>query len=439
MTNTDKFCGYLSQYIDMQNVVCEVEISKMGQHIRLNQPAKTGSHVRIEYQEQNEFICIFKKNYRITYVSLSLCNYFKRKQAALIGKNFLHIVFERDHRTIDHQLSMLVADNPVLTLEYQSKNSEKNLIWQKWTFWGVFEKSKKFKEFRAIGRDITNRRKAEDELQYAKNQYQSVVEDQMELVTRFLPNCTLTFANESYSNHFGENRSRIIGRSFLHHMGAEDQEKLFQFIKKATPKNNVFSRIQRETRKDGKTIWIEWRRRALFDESGKIREIQSIGRDITDLQKAEAALRSSEEALRKKNEELERKNTALIEVLEQIEHQKNQIKKDVITNTDELLFPILEQMSMKDSKSNQININLLKRSLNNLTSSFGRKITHRSLKLSPREIQISNMVKQGLTSKEIAGMLNISVHTVGRHRHSIRKKINITNKEQNLNTYLQSI
>jgi DNA-binding CsgD family transcriptional regulator len=49
------------------------------------------------------------------------------------------------------------------------------------------------------------------------------------------------------------------------------------------------------------------------------------------------------------------------------------------------------------------------------------------------------MVKQGLTSKEIARVLNISVHTVGRHRHSIRKKINITNKDRNLNTYLQSI
>jgi DNA-binding CsgD family transcriptional regulator len=49
------------------------------------------------------------------------------------------------------------------------------------------------------------------------------------------------------------------------------------------------------------------------------------------------------------------------------------------------------------------------------------------------------MDKQGLTSKEIAGMLNISVHTVGRHRHSIRKKINITNKDRNLNTYLKSI
>ena len=129
----------------------------------------------------------------------------------------------------------------------------------------------------------------------------------------------------------------------------------------------------------------------------------------------------------------------MIEVLEQIEHQKNQIKNDVITNIDELLLPILEQMGMRDSKSNQKNIDLLKRSLNNLTSSFGRKITHKRLNLSPREIQISNMVKQGLTSKEIAKMLNISVHTVGRHRHSIRKKINITHKERNLNTYLQSL
>jgi PAS domain S-box-containing protein len=407
--------------------------------MRLNQSSRVGNHVRIEYQEQNEFIGIFKKNYKVTYVSPSLCNYFSRKQSNLIGKNFLNFIFKKDNRTIDHQLSMLAPDSPILTFEYRWENTEKKLIWHKWTFWAVFDNSKKFKEFRAIGRDITRRRKAEDDLQYAKSRYQSVVEDQMELVTRYLPNCTLTFANESYCNHFGEDRHHIIGNTFLHHMSTEDQKKLFQFIHTATLDNNVFTRVQHEKREDGKSIWIEWQRRALFDESGKIHEIQSIGRDITDLKKAEDALRSSEEALRKKNEELERKNTALIEVLEQIEHQKNQIKNDVVANIDGLLLPILKQMGMKGSKSNQINIDLLKRSLNNLTSSFGRKITRKSLKLSPREIQISNMVKQGLTSKEIANVLNISVHTVGRHRHNIRKKIHITNKERNLNTYLQSI
>jgi PAS domain S-box-containing protein len=407
--------------------------------IRLNRSGQIGEPDRIEYQELNEYICIFKKNYKITYASPSLCNYFKRKSDKLIGKNFLDSIFKKDHRTIDQQLSLLTPDNPVLTFKYRLTNSEKKLIWQKWTFWAVFNNSKNFKEFRAIGRDISQRRKAEDDLKYAKRRYQSIVEDQVEPVTRYLPDCTLTFVNKSYCDHFDEKRHQIIGNTFMHHMSAKDQKQLLQFIETATPENNLFSRIQHETRQDGETIWVEWRRRALFDESGKIREIQSTGRDITDLKKAEYALRSSEEALRKKNEELERKNTALIEVLEQIEHQKNQIKNDVITNIDELLFPILEQMGMRDSKSNRKNIDLLKRSLNHLTTSFGRKITHKSLKLSPREIQISNMVKQGLTSKEIAAVLNISVHTVGRHRHSIRKKVNITNKERNLNTYLQSL
>lgn len=280
---------------------------------RLNQTGLKGDQVQIEYQEQNEFICIFKKNYKIAYASPSLCNYFKRKPEKLIGKNFLDSIFKNERPAIDHQLARLTPQNPVLTFECHLKNSENQQAWQKWTFWAVFGNSGRFKEFRAIGRDIT------------------------------------------------------------------------------------------------------------------------------DLKKAEDALRSSEEALRKKNEELERKNTALIEVLEQIEHQKNQIKNDVITNIDELLFPILEQMGIRDAKSNREDIDLLKRSLNNLATSFGRKITHKSLGLSPREIQISNMVKQGLTSKEISNVLNISVHTVGRHRHSIRKKINITHRERNLNTYLQSL
>jgi PAS domain S-box-containing protein len=414
-------------------------MSNNEQYIRSNRTAQIGNGNRFEFQEQTEFICILKKNYKITYVSPSLSNYFKTKPEELISKNFLEIIFQNDCLTIEHQLSTLTPDNPVLTVEYRLSNHYKEPVWQKWTFWAVFKGAKALNEFRAIGRDITDRRKAEYDLQYTKNRYQSVVEDQMELVCRYLPNYTLTYANEAYCQHFKKKRHQLVGNTILHHLTLEDQRQLFQAIKTATPESPASTSIQLETKDDGSTSWIEWRRRALFDEAGKVREIQSIGRDITELKKAEEALRSSEEALRKKNEELERKNNALIEVLEQIEHQKNQIKSDTITNVDDLLMPILEQMGTKVPKSDINYINLIKRSLENLTSSFGRKISHESLKLSPREIQISNMIKQGLTSKEIASLLNISVYTVGRHRHSIRKKINITHKEKNLNTVLQSI
>jgi DNA-binding CsgD family transcriptional regulator len=54
-------------------------------------------------------------------------------------------------------------------------------------------------------------------------------------------------------------------------------------------------------------------------------------------------------------------------------------------------------------------------------------------------LQICSMVKRGLSSKEIASFLNISLFTVGRHRHNIRKKLKITKKTVNLNTFMQDL
>ena len=95
-------------------------------------------------------------------------------------------------------------------------------------------------------------------------------------------------------------------------------------------------------------------------------------------------------------------------------------------------------MSSQKRPEENVYIDMLERSLENLTSSFGHKITSRSLKLTPKEINICNLIKHDLSSKEIAGLLGISLFTVERHRNNIRTKLNITNKHVNLNTYLKS-
>ena len=84
-------------------------------------------------------------------------------------------------------------------------------------------------------------------------------------------------------------------------------------------------------------------------------------------------------------------------------------------------------------------IHLLERSLEGMASSFGRKISQATLKLTPREIEISNMIKNGLTSKDIANLLHLSLKTINRHRQNIRRKCNIRNQKINLATFLQSL
>jgi len=59
--------------------------------------------------------------------------------------------------------------------------------------------------------------------------------------------------------------------------------------------------------------------------------------------------------------------------------------------------------------------------------------------LSPREGEICNMIRNGMSSKEIAGALDISLHTVLKQRQRIRKKLGISNDQANLASYLRTV
>ena len=214
-------------------------------------------------------------------------------------------------------------------------------------------------------------------------------------------------------------------------LSKEDRARIRNFIETATPQAPVELFTQHITRANGEDLWVEWHRRALFDSTGTLYALQGVGRDVTQL-------RQTELELVEKNAELERKNAALTEVLEHIEQKKEEIKDNIRANVHELFLPLLDKLRSQKRPEENVYIDMLTRSLENLTSSFGHKITSRSLKLTPKEINICNLIKHDLSSKEIAGLLGISLFTVERHRNNIRTKLSITNKHVNLNTYLKS-
>ncbi len=147
--------------------------------------------------------------------------------------------------------------------------------------------------------------------------------------------------------------------------------------------------------------------------------------DITERKVAAESLKASQSELQKQKLALEQKTIALREVIGEIEEEKNIIKDDITAHVNEVLLPILERLKLKESSNKYIN--LLRHHLEKLISSFGRKITTKSVNLTPREIQICTMVESGLTNKEISRLLSISCHTVEKHRNNIRKKLDFSN------------
>jgi PAS domain S-box-containing protein len=134
---------------------------------------------------------------------------------------------------------------------------------------------------------------------------------------------------------------------------------------------------------------------------------------------------------------VEQKNSALSELAEHIERSKKKIETDMIKNIEAFITPIIKKIRVKGVSKKQVD--LLQNYLNELTTSFGSKITNVDARLSLRETEICGMIKNGLSSKEISDMLHISHKTVNKHRNNIRTKLGIANKKINLATYLQKL
>lgn len=144
--------------------------------------------------------------------------------------------------------------------------------------------------------DITERKQAEVALQISEKRYRAVVEDQTELICRFLPDTTILFVNQAYCRYFGLQRDEIIGKSYAPMIYEEDREKVTQLVQSMGPENPTII-IENRVIIHGEIRWTQWINRMLFDDQGHLIEYQSVGRDITELKRTEESLRSVSQRL----------------------------------------------------------------------------------------------------------------------------------------------
>lgn len=124
----------------------------------------------------------------------------------------------------------------------------------------------------------------------AEQRYRAVVEDQTELICRWLPDGTLTFVNGAYCRYFQKSPEELLGKSFMPLIPEEDQAKVEQAIAQLSPDNPLVTYSHRVYAPDGSIRWMEWTDRALYDAKGNLVELQSVGRDITKQKYAEEEL-----------------------------------------------------------------------------------------------------------------------------------------------------
>ena len=125
---------------------------------------------------------------------------------------------------------------------------------------------------------------------------------------------------------------------------------------------------------------------------------QALNEEIKVRKQAEGELDERQEAIMTQARRLEEANTALRVLLRHREADKSELEKKVLSNVKGLIFPYIEALknTRLDAKQKVI-VDLIESHLGNIVSPFLNTLSSMYSGLTPREIQIANLVKEGKT------------------------------------------
>ena len=196
----------------------------------------------------------------------------------------------------------------------------------------------------------------------------------------------------------------------------------------------------RIVRRDGEQRWIGHCCQPIFDSEGNFIGRRGSNRDITYQKNVEIDLTRNRKELIEKTISQEKANEALKALLDQREIEKKSIEQSMVNNLKRFVFPYLEDLERQNLGNEAMTyVNIIRTNIEQLISTVSKSLSVTYLDLTPTEIKVADLIRQGKSTKSIAAMLNTSISTVEKHRNKIRKKLGILKKKANLQTHLNSL
>lgn len=162
--------------------------------------------------------------------------------------------------------------------------------------------------------------------------------------------------------------------------------------------------------------------------------------DITSRKTAEEQAHRWGVELDAQSRHLEEVNSALKVLLKERDNDQKQLEDKIVSNVKGLVMPYIEKLKRcRLDSSHMTYVDIIETNLGEIISPFLQKMGLKYARLTPTEIEIANLVKNGKRTKEIGDLLHMSQGAINFHRNNIRKKLGIIKKQVNLRSYLLSI
>jgi PAS domain S-box-containing protein len=244
--------------------------------------------------------------------------------------------------------------------------------------------------------------------------------------------------NSKLCEMLGYERGELVGRPAMTLLDEESKKILREHFQKRKKGESGSYEITWK-KKNGEHLRVLMSPTPQYDEKGVFRGSYSVITDITKLKQAEQALKDRESALSRKKTELSEANVALKTLLRIKDESIQEQEEEIVSNVKQMVMPYLRKLKRRLGEKERAYVKNIESNLDKIVSPLAKNLASKHMGLTPAELQVATLVKDGNSSKEMASLLNVSQRTVDFHRRNIRKKLGLNKVKANLRTHLMGL
>ena len=156
----------------------------------------------------------------------------------------------------------------------------------------------------AFAEDISERLEFERVLERKQHEFETLVRNLPDFITRSKPDTTLTYVNENYARFIGMSAQELVGQQFLRFPPMEIRSSIRAHLQALSPEQPIITMEQLMISHTGERRWYLWSNLMIF-KGGVPEELVSVGRDVTESRMAREQIAAQSRELAMRNDALE--------------------------------------------------------------------------------------------------------------------------------------
>lgn len=368
------------------------------------------------------------KNYTYLAVNQAYCTYHKKKPEDIVGRSVAELLGEEAFQAgAKNFLDRCLGGEEVFYQDwFEFKGCGRRFM--EVNYFPVTDENEEISGTAIFLHDITARKKLQDDQSAAMATTRALIDTPRDTFLLIEPDGTIVDCNAHAAAVLSSSASPLPGKILWDFFPAEivtsRKKHLETVLKTGKPHQHPDIRGNR---------LLDVTLHPILDEHNRVQQIVIMTRDVTEIKQLESELKQRAQELSEVNKALE---TLLDQSTRTIIEQENRM----YDNLQQLVFPYLLKLEQKlEGREELLHVNVIKANLEKITSSFALTVSSRLGSLTPREMQVAQLIKQGKLTKDIALLLHISPRTVEFYRDKLRKKLGLKNKLANLRSHLSSL